>query len=324
MLQQASKKHRKGKRQSPVFDEKLKPCSVQEASSKVFAIPELLLKIYLATSFLNTGFVWLGMASKSMYAAVWNNADLMRHLTMSWDPRQHGMMHSLRGALPNFDLEPLMVDSRFIRLIGLPTVHPALQASFSRFARRALHMVHMNWCGMCGVQCDTAPFWNIGTRVCAECRHANFMSKERLRDIYGLTFTTWICGKMLIDHLAKQVHVAYIRRCTRDEFVFFTKHADDIKAFVPSTFVAFVWIPQLAKVLNLEGLKALQEAKKAAATVMVPMFKRLKVLLTVMLAQRLPKKMKHPLRFFTMGSHRKQVFMRNFREAEVLVFVAVQ
>ena len=95
----------------------------------------------------------------------------------------------------------------------------------------------------------------------------------------------------------------------------------------------FIWLPQLAEILDLDGLKALQTLKKSmlvakelpplldktttgsrhAAVELACYLKRAIVRRVIMLAQNEGKRKQWPSKLFTMNKQQKNTFLENFR-----------
>ena len=236
--------------------------------------------------------VWFGMTCKCMHSLIWKNIELLQRLMRHWNPQ----------VLPNIIKEDL-IDARFIRLIGKPLMTVGQRALFMRFSKKVLSLKWMPWCGVCGCL-DADPFWIIGMQICCVCCHYNFMSLERLRDKYGLTLDTVIGGKALVDWAC--THCACLR--FKSDLWRISTHANDIKNWTAGS--VFVWMPHMARILDLSGLARLEDAKRAQAALVVRFVKELHVRRLVMRAQHLANQTKHPTRFAKMSKVQKATFAR--------------
>jgi hypothetical protein len=226
--------------------------------------------------------------------------------------------------VPNHSRYIALVDARFVNLIGAAHVPLCMRGPFTQFAKRVLHVKTMNWCGMCGMvePHDLAPFWLLGTSLCPECCSANFASRQRLLDMYGLSLDTLICGKMLMEHMLGKVFIAWLPAPSRDDIWRFSTHVADTQGFVASTNTFFVWLPDLAKLLDLPRLAAWQRMRKETVNkVLVPWIKSAVVKRAVIAAQREGVKRNFPSKLFTMNLRQKTNFLGLFRRHFVETFV---
>ena len=358
MMSRKRRKHgEKGMAEKGMAEKGIGPYSGAESFVRVFSLTELVHKIVMLNPGVYRPYVMAGMTCKEMHRALWANKanfDLIRHFMTRWDPRRimaTAYSGSLSLMLPNYardggSLSTQLNDARMMHLVGAPNVPLALREPFLAFAKRVLHMDAMVWCGMCGMPSTRRiAFWLLGTRVCLECRSNNFASQERLQDVYGLRLDTRFCGRMLIEYMMGRVFVVYTSTLTREQLLMFTAHVSDIRGFTAGTKNFFVWLPQLAQIVDLEGLRTLQNRKKRAAVALdLPAkvaltdpeekrlvaagellhrrhaqkelacyLKRAAIRRIIILAQNESHRKQWPSKLFTMNQQQKETFLEAFR-----------
>ena len=317
-----------------------KPHPQTDVVMRVFEMPELVHKILMLSQAYKPVML-LGLTCKVIHrvidAEVWANMDMIQVMLRRWHPP--GVRHLTRfseGALPDIrkveniafsyagDDARVLLDERFLPLINARHIPRPLKQPFIRFAKRVLYLESITRCGMCGSRGtgSTFCFWLLGKRVCAECRGCHFMSQQRLYDVYGLRLHTRFQGKMLMEHMLGKVFIAYFPKISIEQLRLFSHHADDIKGFMPNAQNLFVWLPQLADILDLQGLKDWQLEKKQAMEALVHLFKAASVRHLVLVAQdeaQAYKKHKRPVAFTTMEAAQKAEFIERLREAKAVM-----
>ena len=218
--------------------------------------------------------------------------------------------------LPNYRRSTGLVDARFMHIIDMVHAPLLMRATFTRFAARVLHIKTMTWCSMCGTASPfkLVPFWNLGMSVCLECCSNHFISRWQLLKRYGLAMDTRICGKMLVEHMLGKVFVAYLSAPDQEILWDFSTDPDMTGPFAVEAHTFFVWLPQLAELLDLPALALWQQQKKdVAAKVLAPWFKQLAVKRVVIAAQKEGGKRVQPSKLFTMNTRQKATFLEHFR-----------
>jgi hypothetical protein len=238
------------------------PWPVGQAIGKLFeGMPEHVLKIFEQNKQNVRGFVWLGMMNKTMYHAIWGNLELI----MAMMRARHEYYH----AVVSYDYN--MLDARYDVLAQMRHIPPALRFEFTKYAQRFLHMEYMTWCGLCRrYNRDVRPEWQLGTCLCLNCRHANFITEGRLTREYGVSLSTRFDGQLFAALITCKVYVRVIPQYERSYLLRYTCDSQDLAPLpdskqvkIKDTYV-LLWLPHLARVLDLKGLKALQDTKHQA------------------------------------------------------------
>ena len=166
-------------------------------------------------------------------------------------------------------------------------------------------------------------FWILGKNVCTQCCSDNFISGARLLSTYGIALDSPIGGKRLIDHIAGKVFMVYFHRTygIRDLWSRLTLHPSDFKNYNTSAPLLFLWLPHLAQILDLSGLRKFADQKKRIYNEkLVPYFKAFAVKRLVVAAQNESIKKQFPSAFITMQNiNKNQFFMTLSRGLLVLL-----
>jgi hypothetical protein len=253
----------------------LQPWSTAQVLSKLFdSMPEHVMKIFYADNKRNVrSFVWLAMMNKSLYRAIWSNMELVVAMMKASIDASCSMN---RGA---YD----MLDIRYDNLAYAPAPIPrSLRADFLKYAKRSLHMQYMSWCGLCGrYGQQLVGEWQLVTRLCLGCRHANFITDTCLARDYGVTLATRFGGQLFAALIACKVAVHMVPYYDTSKLLHYTCDEKDVllppqggKKSRRKQYMV-LWRPHLERMLDLKGLKALQDMKRTKVLLLCGCIRRL-------------------------------------------------